>query len=348
MIWRIIDRLYISLGGILNNNFSKNLLVWVVIVIAAMTVFNMFNPSFNGTGNSMSYSEFLNSVNRGEVAEVKIQDRNITYRTQAGAELSTYAPDDPGLVEHLLNKNVRIDAVAPEEPSLLVSVLMSWFPMILLIGVWIFFMRQMQGGGGKAMSFGRSRARMIDANQAKVTFADVAGVDEAKEELSEVVEFLSNPKKFTRLGGRIPKGVLLVGPPGTGKTLLARAVAGEAGVPFFSISGSDFVEMFVGVGASRVRDLFMQGKKNAPCLIFTKSTPSAVREEPVLAAGTMKGSKPSTKCLWKWTVLNPMKASFSLRRRTAPMCLTLRFSVPDVLTVKWLFQRPTLEAASIF
>ncbi len=252
----------------MNNNFSKNLLVWVVIVIAAMTVFNMFNPSFNGTGNSMSYSEFLNSVNRGEVAEVKIQDRNITYRTQAGAELSTYAPDDPGLVEHLLNKNVRIDAVAPEEPSLLVSVLMSWFPMILLIGVWIFFMRQMQGGGGKAMSFGRSRARMIDANQAKVTFADVAGVDEAKEELSEVVEFLSNPKKFTRLGGRIPKGVLLVGPPGTGKTLLARAVAGEAGVPFFSISGSDFVEMFVGVGASRVRDLFMQGKKNAPCLIF--------------------------------------------------------------------------------
>ncbi len=184
----------------MNNNFSKNLLVWVVIVIAAMTVFNMFNPSFNGTGNSMSYSEFLNSVNRGEVAEVKIQDRNITYRTQAGAELSTYAPDDPGLVEHLLNKNVRIDAVAPEEPSLLVSVLMSWFPMILLIGVWIFFMRQMQGGGGKAMSFGRSRARMIDANQAKVTFADVAGVDEAKEELSEVVEFLSNPKKFTRLG----------------------------------------------------------------------------------------------------------------------------------------------------
>ena len=252
----------------MNTNFSKNLLVWVVIVLAAMTVFNMFNNPLGGSAFTTSYSDFLNSVNRGEVVEVKMQDKNITYRTQTGAELSTYAPDDPGLVEHLIGKNIRIDAVAPEEPSLLVSVLMSWFPMILLIGVWIFFMRQMQGGGGKAMSFGRSRARMIDANQAKVTFADVAGVDEAKEELSEVVEFLSNPKKFTRLGGRIPKGVLLVGPPGTGKTLLARAVAGEAGVPFFSISGSDFVEMFVGVGASRVRDLFMQGKKNAPCLIF--------------------------------------------------------------------------------
>ena len=261
----------------MNTNFSKNLLVWVVIVLAAMTVFNMFNNPLGGSAFTTSYSDFLNSVNRGEVVEVKMQDKNITYRTQTGAELSTYAPDDPGLVEHLIGKNIRIDAVAPEEPSLLVSVLMSWFPMILLIGVWIFFMRQMQGGGGKAMSFGRSRARMIDANQAKVTFADVAGVDEAKEELSEVVEFLSNPKKFTRLGGRIPKGVLLVGPPGTGKTLLARAVAGEAGVPFFSISGSDFVEMFVGVGASRVRDLFEEAKKNAPCIVFIDEIDAVAR-----------------------------------------------------------------------
>ncbi len=252
----------------MNNGFSKNLLVWVLIVLAAMVVFNSFNGSFNTSKQVMSYSDFLSAVNRGEVSEVEIQEKNITFKNQSGLIFQTYSPDDPELVSHLLSKNVRIDAVAPEEPSLLVSVLMSWFPMLLLIGVWIFFMRQMQGGGGKAMSFGRSRARMIDQDKARVTFADVAGVDEAKEELSEVVEFLSNPKKFTRLGGRIPKGVLLVGPPGTGKTLLARAVAGEAGVPFFSISGSDFVEMFVGVGASRVRDLFMQGKKNAPCLIF--------------------------------------------------------------------------------
>ncbi len=250
------------------NNFPKNFLVWGLIVLAMVTLFNLFNEPQGQSQQSMPYSEFLASVDRGEVRDVNIQQRNITGRTQSGAVFKTYAPEDPGLVEHLLNKNVTIKAEPPEQQSFLMSILLSWFPMLLLIGVWIFFMRQMQGGGGKAMNFGRSRARMIGQEQGRVTFEDVAGVDEAKEELAEVVEFLSNPKKFTRLGGRIPKGVLLVGPPGTGKTLLARAVAGEAGVPFFSISGSDFVEMFVGVGASRVRDLFMQGKKNAPCLIF--------------------------------------------------------------------------------
>lgn len=230
-------------------------------------LFNMFSQPYTQQ-TSIAYSEFLAQVDRGEVKEVSIQGRLIKGRTHADQNFQTYAPEDAGLVPHLLERNVMINAEPPEDTPLLMSLLISWFPMLLLIGVWIFFMRQMQGGSGKAMSFGRSRARMITQDHATVTFADVAGVDEAKEELSEVVEFLSNPKKFTRLGGRIPKGVLLVGPPGTGKTLLARAVAGEAGVPFFSISGSDFVEMFVGVGASRVRDLFTQGKKNAPCLIF--------------------------------------------------------------------------------
>ena len=234
-----------------------------------VTLFGMFSDRNVPTGNSVAYSAFLTQVQNGEVSKVVIDDRNITVATQDGQTYSTYAPDDPNLVQQLKEKNVVIDVKQPEETPLAMSIFVSWFPMLLLIGVWIFFARQQMGGGGKAMNFGRSRARMQDQNQiGKVTFADVAGVDEAKEELAEVVQFLSNPRKFTRLGGRIPKGVLLVGPPGTGKTLLARAVAGEAGVPFFSISGSDFVEMFVGVGASRVRDLFAQGKKNAPCLIF--------------------------------------------------------------------------------
>ncbi len=234
-----------------------------------VSLFGIFSDRNVPTGNSVAYSAFLTQVQNGEVSKVVIDDRNITVATQDGQTYSTYAPDDPNLVQQLKEKNVVIDVKQPEETPLAMSIFVSWFPMLLLIGVWIFFARQQMGGGGKAMKFGRSRARMQDQNQiGKVTFADVAGVDEAKEELAEVVQFLSNPRKFTRLGGRIPKGVLLVGPPGTGKTLLARAVAGEAGVPFFSISGSDFVEMFVGVGASRVRDLFAQGKKNAPCLIF--------------------------------------------------------------------------------
>ncbi len=232
-----------------------------------VALFNMFNAP-PAPQMKMEYSTFLQKVGQGQVSEVTIQGRKLLGKTSDGQTFQSYAPEDPTLVSQLIQHNVGVKAEPPEEASWFTTLLVSWLPMLVIIGVWIFFMRQMQGGGGKAMSFGRSKARMVSQESARVTFADVAGVDEAKEELTEVVDFLSNPKKFTRLGGRIPKGVLLVGPPGTGKTLLARAVAGEAGVPFFSISGSDFVEMFVGVGASRVRDLFAQGKKNAPCLIF--------------------------------------------------------------------------------
>jgi len=232
-----------------------------------VVLFNLFNqpqpPQYK-----LNYTELLSKVEQGEVMAVKIQGDKITGVLVNDQRFTSYAPDDPGFVDKLVKNNVQVEAQPKEDAPWYMTLLVSWFPMLLLIGVWIFFMRQMQGGGGKAMSFGRSKAKMISQESTQVTFADVAGVDEAKDELQEVVDFLSNPKKFTRLGGRIPKGVLLVGGPGTGKTLLARAVAGEAGVPFFSISGSDFVEMFVGVGAARVRDLFVQGKKNAPCLIF--------------------------------------------------------------------------------
>lgn len=249
------------------NQFTRNLTLWAVIALAMVMLFNMFQqPQLSS--QRIAYSEFLQKLDSGELTEVTIQGHTLTGKSLEGKPIQTYAPQDAGLINRLLEKKVEIKVEPPEDQPWYMTLLVSWFPMLLLIGVWIFFMRQMQGGGGKAMSFGRSRARLLNQESGRVTFEDVAGVDEAKEELSEVVEFLANPKKFTRLGGRIPKGVLLVGPPGTGKTLLARAVAGEAGVPFFSISGSDFVEMFVGVGASRVRDLFTQGKKNAPCLIF--------------------------------------------------------------------------------
>ncbi len=252
------------------NSFAKNLLVWVTIMLVMIVLFNLFNQP-QTSQLKLSYTDFLSRVDEGEVLQVKIQGQKISGVMVGDKRFATFNPDDPALVQHLLKSKIEVVAEPEEEAPWYMTLFISWFPMLLLVGVWIFFMRQMQGGGGGrggAMSFGRSRARMINEETARVTFEDVAGVDEAKEELSEVVQFLSEPKKFTRLGGRIPKGVLLVGPPGTGKTLLARAVAGEAGVPFFSISGSDFVEMFVGVGASRVRDLFSQGKKNAPCLIF--------------------------------------------------------------------------------
>lgn len=252
------------------NNFVKNLILWATICLVMVALFNMFNTP-QAPQNKLNYSQFLSKVEKGEIVSVQIQGKKVTGRLINNDRFVTHAPDDVNLVQKLIDKNVQIEAKPKEDSPWYITLLVSWFPMLLLIGVWIFFMRQMQGGGGgggKAFSFGRSRAKMFTEESAKVTFEDVAGVDEAKEELTEIVDFLSNPKKFTRLGGRIPKGVLLVGSPGTGKTLLARAVAGEAGVPFFSISGSDFVEMFVGVGASRVRDLFIQGKKNAPCLIF--------------------------------------------------------------------------------
>jgi len=249
----------------------KNLAMWAIIVVLTVGLYNMFkNPQINSSkNNSIIFSEFLSEVDNGRVVEVQIQGNNIQGILSNGEQFKTYSPNDPNLIEKLTEKGVNISASPLDEkmPSLL-GVLLSWFPMLLLIAVWIFFMRQMQGGKGGAMGFGRSKAKMMNQLKGKVTFNDVAGVEEAKEEVEEVVEFLKDPNKFSRLGGKIPRGCLLVGPPGTGKTLLARAIAGEAGVPFFTISGSDFVEMFVGVGASRVRDMFEQGKKNAPCIIF--------------------------------------------------------------------------------
>ena len=249
------------------NPFYKNLALWLVITLMMVMLYNLFNQQ-QLSQNGISYSEFLSMVDADRISEVTIQGQELLVTDVNRKHFKIYAPQDPALIQRLKEKGVTINAKPPAESPWYMSVLVSWFPMIVLIGVWIFFMRQMQSGGGKAMSFGKSRARLLSDQQEKVTFEDVAGIDEAKEELGEIVDFLRDPKKFTRLGGRIPKGVLLMGPPGTGKTLLARAIAGEAGVPFFSISGSDFVEMFVGVGASRVRDLFVQGKKNAPCIIF--------------------------------------------------------------------------------
>jgi cell division protease FtsH len=230
-------------------------------------LFNLFNKP-RQTQEKITYTDFISAVDAGKISSTTIRGNDITGKYTDGKEFHTYKPSDPALIPRLQEKKVNINALPEEEKVSWFSLFVSWFPLILLVGVWIFFMRQMQSGGGKAMSFGKSRAKLLNEAQGKLTFEDVAGVDEAKEELEEIIQFLKDPKKFTKLGGRIPKGVLLAGPPGTGKTLLARAVAGEAGVPFFSISGSDFVEMFVGVGASRVRDLFVQGKKQAPCIIF--------------------------------------------------------------------------------
>jgi len=251
------------------NQFYKNISLWLVIVLMMVMLYNIFNQQQVGQVE-VGYSEFLAMVEDGRIQNVVIQGQDLYLTDRSGSRYKSFAPDDAELISFLRSKEVIIKAKPPAENSWFMSIIVSWLPMIVLIGVWIFFMRQMQGGagGGKAMSFGKSRARLLDDKGEKVTFANVQGIDEAKEELTEVVDFLKNPGKYTRLGGRIPKGVLLVGNPGTGKTLLSRAVAGEAGVPFFTISGSDFVEMFVGVGASRVRDLFAQGKKNAPCIIF--------------------------------------------------------------------------------
>ena len=248
----------------------KNLMMWGVIVLLVVGLFNLFqNPKQAAFSNKVPFSSFLKNIEEGRVIKVEIKGNEIKGVLADGSEFDTYAPNDPNLIEKLSSKGVDITAAPQEDkmPSLL-GILLSWFPMLLLIGVWIFFMRQMQGGRGGAMGFGRSKAKLLSESKGKVTFNDVAGIDEAKEEVEEIVEFLSDPRKFRRLGGKIPRGALLVGPPGTGKTLLAKAIAGEANVPFFTISGSDFVEMFVGVGASRVRDMMEQGKKNAPCIIF--------------------------------------------------------------------------------
>jgi len=254
------------------SNFGRNLALWVIVALLLVALFNLFQPS-GGTANraqmQVAYSDFLNEVGAGHVRDVTIQGPNISGSLTDGRSFATFAPSDPGLVARLTEKGVRVVARPIEsDQNPLFQILISWFPMLLLIGVWVFFMRQMQGGGGRAMGFGKSKAKLLTEKSGRVTFDDVAGIEEAKSELEEIVEFLRDPQKFQRLGGKIPKGVLLVGPPGTGKTLLARSIAGEANVPFFTISGSDFVEMFVGVGASRVRDMFEQGKKNAPCIIF--------------------------------------------------------------------------------
>jgi cell division protease FtsH len=250
------------------NNLFKNFVIWLVIGLVLMTVFNQFNTRQTAQ-LPMEYSQFIEEVKGGRIAKVLIEGRVLKATTTEGKRVTSYSPGDIWLVSDLLKYGVKIEAKPEEEPSLLMNIFVSWFPMLLLIGVWIFFMRQMQGGGrGGAFSFGKSRARMVDESNNNVTFADVAGCEEAKEEVAELVDFLRDPTKFQKLGGRIPKGVLMVGNPGTGKTLLARAIAGEAKVPFFSISGSDFVEMFVGVGAARVRDMFDQAKKHAPCIVF--------------------------------------------------------------------------------
>ncbi|MHB8769721.1 MAG: ATP-dependent zinc metalloprotease FtsH [Syntrophales bacterium] len=249
------------------NPLQKNIALWLVISLVFVMIYHLFNQP-KSSQLDVIYSDFLGYVDKSQVTEVTIQGDNISGRLSNGKAFKTYAPKDAGVITLLKEKGVRISAKPIEDSPWYMTILVSWLPMLLLIGVWIFFMRQMQGGGGKAMAFGKSRARLVTDKSKKVTFADVAGIEEAKAELQEVIDFLRDPKKYTRLGGRIPKGLLLVGQPGTGKTLLARAIAGEADVPFLSISGSDFVEMFVGVGASRVRDLFNQGKKNAPCIIF--------------------------------------------------------------------------------
>jgi len=251
------------------NEMTKNILLWVVIGVILMSVFSNFTPTQGP--KDMSYSDFIQNVERGSVNEVKIEGRVITGYSMEGKKFTTYSPetDNRALIGSLLENNVKIIGEPPQQQSLLVQLFISSFPILLIVGIWVYFMRQMQGGGGRgAMSFGKSKARLLGEDQVKITFSDVAGCDEAKEEVSELVDFLKDPQKFTKLGGKIPRGVLLVGNPGTGKTLLAKAISGEAKVPFFTISGSDFVEMFVGVGASRVRDMFEQGKKHAPCIIF--------------------------------------------------------------------------------
>ncbi len=250
----------------MNSPFYKNLALWMVIGLIVIVLFNVFQAS-QPSRDKLVFSDFLKRVEAGEVREVLIRGKSVTGKLADGNTFRTFTADYPDLIKALRDKGVKI-AVEPEDSNPWYAYVLQWVPMLLFIGVWVFFMRQMQGGGAKALSFGKARARLISEKQNKITFQDVAGVEEAKEELREIIEFLKDPPKFQKLGGKIPKGVLLVGPPGTGKTLLAKAIAGEANVPFFSISGSDFVEMFVGVGASRVRDLFEQGKKHAPCIIF--------------------------------------------------------------------------------
>jgi len=304
------------------NNFFRSMAVWLVIGIVLMTVFNQFNVR-QPTTNTMDYSAFLDEVRQGRITKVVIQGRTLEATTVEGRKITSYSPPDLWMVSDLLKYNVDVVAKPDEEQSFLMSVFVSWFPMLLLIGVWIFFMRQMQGGGrGGAFSFGKSKARMLDENSNQVSFADVAGCDEAKEEVSELVDFLRDPSKFQKLGGRIPRGVLMVGSPGTGKTLLARAIAGEAKVPFFSISGSDFVEMFVGVGAARVRDMFEQAKKASPCIIFIDEIDAVGRQR---GAGLGGGNDEREQ------TLNQMLVEMDGFEATAGVIVIAATNRPDVL-----------------
>ena len=289
---------------------ARNIAFWVVLFLLVLALFNLFSGS-GGTmqSQSVNYSEFIKAVNNDEVSRVTLDGEQVRYRGNDGRDYVTIKPQDAELTQTLIDNDIPIDAEAQEQSGFQ-TFLLSLLPFLLLIGVWIYFMNRMQGGGkGGAMGFGKSKAKMLTEKSGNVTFDDVAGIDEAKEELEEIVEFLRSPQKFSRLGGQIPKGALLVGPPGTGKTLLARAIAGEAGVPFFTISGSDFVEMFVGVGASRVRDMFTDAKKNAPASCSsTRSTPSAAPAASASAAATTSASRRSTSCWSRWTGSNRTRA----------------------------------------
>ena len=306
------------------NNLGRNIALWVVVALFLVVLFNVFQPtSTQNDSSEIAYSSFLDEVKNNQVQSVVIVGNDITGSTKDGKSFETYAPSDPSLVSKLTNAGVNVTA-KPEGDSMnpLLRALLNWAPMLLILGVWIFFMRQMQGGGGRAMGFGKSRARLLTEKQGRVTFEDVAGIDEAKGELQEIVEFLRDPQKFQRLGGKIPKGCLLVGPPGTGKTLLARAIAGEANVPFFTISGSDFVEMFVGVGASRVRDMFEQGKKNAPCIIFIDEIDAVGRHR---GAGLGGGNDEREQ------TLNPMLVEMDGFESNEGVILIAATNRPDVL-----------------
>jgi cell division protease FtsH len=319
------------------SNFGRNLALWVIIALLLVVLFNLFQPGVSrNAATQVAYSDFIGEVNGGHVRDVVIQGRTVSGQLNDGRTFQTYTPEDPSLVQRLTDKGVRVIA-KPEESDVnpLLHYLLSWFPMLLLIGVWVFFMRQMQAGGGRAMGFGKSRARMLTEKQGRVTFDDVAGIDEAKGELQEIVEFLKDPQKFQRLGGKIPKGVLLVGPPGTGKTLLARAIAGEANVPFFTISGSDFVEMFVGVGASRVRDMFEQGKKNAPCIIFIDEIDAVGRHRGAgLGGGNDEREQTLNQMLVEMDGFESNEGVILIAATNRPDCSTLPCCAPVASTVR--------------
>jgi cell division protease FtsH len=326
----------------------RNFALWVIIFLLVLALVTLFqSPAQKSASNDISFSTLLSDVDAGHVRDVTISGPEISGHYKDAHPFQTYAPSDPTLVDKLYNKGVSITARPPSDGnSWLLTLLINGLPLLLFLGVWIYMSRQMQGGAGKAMGFGKSKAKLLNEAQGRVTFEDVAGVDEAKEDLQEIVEFLRDPQKFQKLGGKIPRGVLLVGPPGTGKTLTARAVAGEANVPFFTISGSDFVEMFVGVGASRVRDMFEQAKKNAPCIILsTKSTRSAAIAAPASAGATTSANRRSTSCSSRWMASNRTKASSSSPRRTVPTCSIRRCCVRAVSTARSSSPTPISSAA---